>query len=171
MTLIRGAEELVHELVRRLNAGESFGNLKLNRLADKFFGGIRAKGIYTPRDSYDALETAVNKFLLETMASKSELPVLQMLAELRDVLSRLPGQTSRTTEQIEFQQFSTPPTIAFIASRLADLQRGDVVLEPSAGTGSLALWPRGAGVKVVCNEINSRRQSLLRDVLGFDTFG
>jgi protein strawberry notch len=171
MTLIRGTEDLVHELVRRLNAGESFDNLKLNRLADKFFGGIRAKGTYTSSDSYDALETAVNKLLLETMASRSELPVLETLTELRDVLSRLPGQTSRTTEQIEFQQFSTPPTISFIASRLTDLQPGDVVLEPSAGTGSLAIWARLANVEVVCNEINPRRRFLLQDILGFNTFG
>jgi predicted RNA methylase len=169
--LICGTQELVHELVQRLKAGESLDNLKLKRLADKFFGGVRARGIYTSRDSYDALETSVNKFLLETMAAKSAFPVLETLEELRDILGRLPGQNSRTTEQIEFQQFSTPPTIAFIASRLADLQPGDVVLEPSAGTGSLAIWPRLANVRIICNEINARRRSLLQEILGFETFG
>lgn len=167
--LIPGMQELVHELVRRLQAGESFDNMKLKRLADKFFGGVPAGGIYTSRDSYDALETAVNKFLLETMASKPACSIQEKLSELRTLLSRLPGQTSRTSEQIEFQQFSTPPTIAFIASRLVDLQPGDTVLEPSAGTGSLAIWPRLAGATVICNEINPRRRALLKDVLGFET--
>ncbi|HET8887576.1 MAG TPA: strawberry notch family protein [Candidatus Angelobacter sp.] len=143
--------------------------MKLKRLADKFFGGVPAGGIYTSRDSYDALETAVNKFLLETMASKPACSIQEKLSELRTLLSRLPGQTSRTSEQIEFQQFSTPPTIAFIASRLVDLQPGDTVLEPSAGTGSLAIWPRLAGATVICNEINPRRRALLKDVLGFET--
>jgi protein strawberry notch len=171
LPLIHGTQELVDELVQRLKAGESLDNLKLKRLADKFFGGIRALGIYTSRDSYDALETAVNKFLLETVAARSELPVLETLRELRDILGRLPGQSSRTTEQIEFQQFSTPPTIAFIASRLADLQPGDVALEPSGGTGSLAIWARLPNVKVICNDINARRRCLLQEILGFDTFG
>src|SRR5580765_1862937 len=171
MKRIDGTQELVQELVHRLKAGESFDNMKLKRLADKFFGGIRAKGIYTSRDSYDALETAVNKYLLETMTAKAALPVPATLKELRQLLSRLPSQTSRTQEQIEFQQFSTPPTIAFIASRLMDLQPGDIVVEPSAGTASLAIWPRLAGARVICNEINPRRQALLKDVLGFETFG
>src|SRR5580765_6548863 len=171
MKRIDGTQELVQELVHRLKAGESFDNMKLKRLADKFFGGIRAKGIYTSRDSYDALETAVNKYLLETMTAKAALPVPATLKELRQLLSRLPAQTSRTTEQIEFQQFSTPPTIAFIASRLMDLQPGDVVLEPSAGTGSLAIWTRLPGAGIICNEINQRRRSLLQEILGFDTFG
>jgi hypothetical protein len=167
--LIRGTEELVQELVQRLRAGESFANLKLKRLADNFFGGVRARGTYTSRDSYDALETAVNKFLLETMASKPGCPIQETLTELRMLLDRLPAQTSRTTEQIEFQQFSTPPTIAFIASKLIDLQPGDVVLEPSAGTGSLAIWPRLAGAEIICNEINPRRRALLEEALGFET--
>jgi hypothetical protein len=170
MTLIDGSQELVQDLVRRLRAGESFDNMKLKRLADKFFGGIRAKGTYTSRDCYDALEAAVNKFLLETIAAKAALPASSTLSELRHLLGRLPAQTARTTEQIEFQQFSTPPTIAFIASRLVDLQPGDIVLEPSAGTGSLAIWPRASGARVVCNEINSRRGALLKEILGFETF-
>lgn len=170
MNLIDGTPELVHELAQRLKAGESFDNIKLKRLADKFFGGIRSRGVYTPRDSYDAMETAVSKFLLETLATKPALPVLETLMELRTLLSRLPAQTARTTEQVEFQQFSTPPTISFIASRLMDFQPNDICLEPSAGTGSLAIWPRLSGTRVVCNEINPRRHALLKDVLGFETF-
>ncbi len=168
MNLIDGTPELVHELAQRLKAGESFDNMKLKRLADKFFGGVRTGGVYTPRDSYDAMETAVNKFLLETLATKPALPVLETLTELRTLLSRLPTQTARTVEQVEFQQFSTPPTIAFIASRLMDFQPNDICLEPSAGTGSLAIWPRLSGTRVVCNEINPRRHALLKDVLGFE---
>jgi hypothetical protein len=171
MKLIDGMQPLVQELTQRFRAGESLDNTKLKRLADKFFGGVRAKRVYTPRDSYDAMETAVNQFLLETMAGRSAFPVLDTLAEMRGLLNRLPGQTSRTTDQTELQQFSTPPTIAFIASRLADIQPGDVCLEPSAGTGSLGIWPRIAGARVVCNEIHPRRQALLKDVLGFETLG
>src|SRR5258708_4695926 len=167
---IQGFHAFINEIRKRLSAGESFDNPKLTRLADQFFGGTRIKGVYTPRDAYDALETAVNKFLLETIAQKLS-GTNPALPELRALLARLPTQTARTTEQTEFQQFSTPPTIAFVAANLLSLQPGDLVLEPSAGTGSLAIWPRSAGAKVICNEINPRRRALLTSVLGFETFG
>jgi hypothetical protein len=169
--LIQGTKELVCDLIQRLGAGESFDNARLKRLADQFFDGSRASGVYTVRDAYDSLETAVNGFLLGSAGTKPRQGSSDMLADLRSLLDRLPPQTARTAEQVEFQQFSTPPTIAFVASQLLDVQPDDIVLEPSAGTGSLAIWPRLAGAKVVCNEINSRRRALLEDVLGFETFG
>jgi hypothetical protein len=168
--LMKGIPELVEELIKRLSRGESFDNPRLKRLADQFFGGTRINGVYTSRDAYDAAETAVNKFLLETVAPQLK-GMDRALPELRALLARLPTQTARTTEQTEFQQFSTPPTLAFVAAKLLDLQPADIVLEPSAGTGSLAIWPRSAGVKVICNEINARRRALLTNVLGFETFG
>src|SRR6185369_13089017 len=38
-----------------------------------------------------------------------------------------------------------------------------------AGTGSLAIWPRAVGARVICNETGSRRNSLLRCVFNFDS--
>jgi 16S rRNA G1207 methylase RsmC len=43
-------------------------------------------------------------------------------------------------------------------------------LEPSAGTGSLAIWPRSIGAQIICNEINPRRNALLTQELGFETY-
>ena len=40
----------------------------------------------------------------------------------------------------------------------------DVVLEPSAGTGDLAIWPKMAGAKVVLNELSERRRELLSNL-------
>jgi hypothetical protein len=101
MNLIPGTRELVQAVLDLLKTGESLGNQKLNRIAEECFGGARARGVHTPRDSYDALETAVNQFLLEEMASRSALPVSETLKELRDLLGRLPEQTSRTTAEPE----------------------------------------------------------------------
>ena len=50
--------------------GESFDNKRLRELSNQFLGGTRAQGVWTPRDAYDALETAVNKFVLDTMGQK-----------------------------------------------------------------------------------------------------
>jgi predicted RNA methylase len=163
----RRMQALVHEIATRLACGESFDNPRLRELADIAFGGTVAQGAYTSRDAYDAQEAAVNTYLLETGG-----PLLgkdtEAFSTLDQLTARLATQTDRTLEQTELQQFSTPPSLAFLAARLLDLQPGDIVLEPSAGTGSLAIWPRLAGANVLCNEINERRRGLLQS-LGFST--
>jgi predicted RNA methylase len=173
LDLLPGTSTLVAELQQRLSAGECFDNPKLTEAATRNFGGNRAMGKYTPRDAYDALETAANKYLLESKAHE----LMQMDGKeaisfhLRLFIEQLPRQTDRTTEQIELQQFSTPPALAYLAARVSNPQASDVVLEPSAGTASLAIWPRSIGARVVCNEINARRRALLIEELGFQVYG
>ena len=83
-----------------------------------------------------------------------QMDVTEALASvLRPLTKRLPRQSDRTLEQTELQQFSTPPTLAYLAARILNPQADDIVLEPSAGTGSLAIWPRAIGAQVICNEI------------------
>src|SRR5437764_13013596 len=170
--LVCNIHELITELEERIEDGEPFDNPKLTRTAERVFGGSRAQGRYSPRDAYDAVEIAVNNHLSETHA----LELMQMdLSEaltsvLRPLMHRLPRQTDRTLEQTERQQFSTPPTLAYLAARLLDPKPSDIVLEPSAGTGSLAIWPCAVGAKVICNETSLRRFSLLRCVLNFEPF-
>src|SRR5260370_32262345 len=143
--------------------GKPYKNPKLTKTADRLFGGTRAQGKYTSRDAYDALEIAVNSYLLERHARElMQMDVAEALASvLRPLMKRLPRQSDRTLEQTELQQFSTPPTIAYLAARLLNPKATDIVLEPSAGTGSLAIWSRAVGARVVCNEISPRRNALL----------
>jgi len=168
--LVCNIHELIAELEERIEDGEPFDNLKLTRTAERVFGGTRAQGKYTPCDAYDAAETAVNNYLLEKHARElMQMDVTEALASvLRPLMKRLPTQTDRTLEQNELQQFSTPPTLAYVAARLLNPKPDDIVLEPSAGTGSLAIWPRSVGAKVICNETSLRRFSLLQCVLNFD---
>ncbi len=170
--LIAGTNHLIRELIERLSAGESFDNPKFTEIANRNFGGSRAQGTYTPRDAYDALETAVNKYLLENKARElMRMDSKEAISfHLRPLTEQLPRQTDRTAEQTELQQFSTPPTLAYLAARVLNPQPSDIVLEPSAGTGSLAIWPRSIGARVLCNEINARRRALLIEELGFETF-
>jgi hypothetical protein len=76
-------------------------------------------------------------------------------------------QTRRDHVQIEFQQFSTPPALAFLADTAAGVCTGMTVLEPSAGTGNMAVFARRAGAHVDTNEIDPRRRDLLR-LQGFE---
>src|SRR6266536_3148726 len=168
--LICNIHELIAELEERIEDGEPFDNPKLTRTADRLFEGTRAQGKYTPRDAYDAVEIAVNNHLSEKHARElMQMDLSEALASvLRPLMKRLPRQCDRTLEQSELQQFSTPPTLAYLAARLLNPKPSDIVLEPSAGTGSLAIWPRSIGAKVICNETSLRRNSLLRSVLNFD---
>ena len=168
--LLPGTEPLIEEIHQRLLAGQSVNNRTLTEIADKAYAGSRARGTYTARDAYDATETAVNK-LLETKASElMTMRVTDALSQtLRPLTERLPRQADRTREQVQFQQFSTPPALSYIAARLLNASPTDIVLEPSAGTGSLAIWPRAIGARVVCNEISPRRRMLLDQILGFET--
>jgi hypothetical protein len=170
--LVCNIHELITELEERIEDGEPFDNPKLTRTAERVFGGSRAQGRFTPRDAYDAVEIAANSYLFEKHAEElMQMDVTEALASvLRPLMQRLPRQTDRTLEQTELQQFSTPPTLAYLAARLLNPKPDDIVLEPSAGTGSLAIWPRSIGAKVICNETSLRRFSLLRCVLNFDPF-
>jgi len=73
----------------------------------------------------------------------------------------LPGQTVRSEEQIELQQFATPPRIAWILARACALAPDETLLEPSAGTGMLAVWAQRAGARLILNEISPQRRECL----------
>ena len=160
--LVCNIHELITELEERIEDGEPFDNPKLTRTAERVFGGSRAQGRYTPRDAYDAVEIAVNNYLLEKHARRANADGRDRSACFRpaSIDEATTATKDRTLEQTELQQFSTPPTLAYLAARLLESKADDIVLEPSAGTGSLAIWPRAIGAKVICNETSLRRNSL-----------
>ena len=122
------------------------------------FGCTAATGQWSQRDSFQMLEMAALRWLLQAKLPSSAEPVLALLNEFE---ARLPTHTVRSEEQIEHQHFSTPISLAWLAARFGDIQSDDVVLEPSAGTGMLAVWARQAG-SVQLNEIDPIRLEILR---------
>jgi hypothetical protein len=123
------------------------------------------------KQAYDAVEAAINAGIAERpelAAKKANVP--KKIGKLRDLINRIAAtQTTRTEGQDAAQQFSTPPHLAYVAALAADIQKGQVVLEPSAGTGSLASFAKAAGATVVTNEIDPGRRWLLRQQ-GFEPF-
>ncbi len=51
----------------------------------------------------------------------------------------LPSRQVRSEAQVELQQFSTPPMLAWLTAKAAAVNAHDTLLEPSAGNGALAL--------------------------------
>ncbi len=139
----------------------TFGNPAVSRLAREIFG--RSAG--HARDAYDSAEAGFNIYI-----ERAGLDLSDPYAALEWLVAeqaRLPRQTRRDEVQVEFQQFSTPPAQAFVLVQAAGLRPGMNVLEPSAGTGNIAVLARLSGAEVDTNEIDERRLSLL-SLQGFE---
>lgn len=135
-------------------------NGTLNELADEHLGHSAGNA----RDLYDAVEAGVNMYLAESGLDLFDAPgAVDSLTTLQD---RLPRQTRRDAKQVELQQFSTPPAEALLVVSAAALRPGMTVLEPSAGTGNIAVLARLADAQVDTNEIDERRRALL-ELQGF----
>jgi hypothetical protein len=156
---------LVNKLSEHLKSGKSFKNTReLLDIADEVYGGTVAEGKYGIRDAYDALETAMNKHLEQSGLPDDPKEAIKFLNEQQQ---KLPTQTVRTQEQIELQQFSTPPSEAYLVAKLTGVKEGMKALEPSAGTGNIATMMKLIGGNVHVNEIAEGRRENLK-ILGFE---
>jgi len=133
----------------------ALNNAALSQLAREILGS----SVGHARDTYDAAEAGFNIYLQRVGLDLSNTPAAidKLLAEQ----SRLPLQNRRDQHQIEFQQFSTPPPEALLVVKAAALCEGMTVLEPSAGTGNIAVLARMSGAQIETNEIDPRRMNLL----------
>ena len=159
---------LAQRLHERLADGEPLTPRQLSAEATDVFGGTQAEGKWLSKDAYDALEVAVNLHLRERESSAwtglTPEAAAQKARDLTRLVQRLPTQTRRDEEMDEFQQFSTPPALAFVANWSANIRAEDIMLEPSAGNGDLAIWSELAGAKLMLNELSERRRELLMDL-------
>ena len=84
-----------------------------------------------------------------------------MLSKIADFL---PTYTRRSEEMQSYQQFSIPIPFGLAAVAAAALQPGDRVLEPSAGTGLLAILAEISGASLTLNELVETCAGLLRQL-------
>jgi hypothetical protein len=84
--------------------------------------------------------------------------------DLVDLYFRMPTLGTRTSTSIAQQAYSTPVPLAYVASRLAGINAGTTVYEPSAGNGALLIGAKSD--LIVANELNPDRHRNLRAVFG-----
>ncbi len=138
----------------------------LRQIMTEFFGGTDAEGLWLWKDAYDATEAAQVLFLRKfgpAIVSGTHSRRLT-LAMLTKVANLVPTHTRRSEESHALQQFSTPIPLAYVASRAARITAADVVLEPSAGTGLIAIFAELAGARLALNEYAAARHSLLQQL-------
>ena len=157
--LLAAAERLLPGLER----GRAIDAGTLRAAMTAAFGGSDAEGVWSWKLAYDAGEAAQVLFLRRfgpAMLARAASPAA-FLAMLERVAMLLPSQTRRSEESQARQQFSTPLPLAGVVAAAAALTPADRVLEPSAGTGLLAVFAELAGTNLVLNELADTRAALL----------
>ncbi|HEY1244681.1 MAG TPA: strawberry notch family protein [Hyphomicrobiaceae bacterium] len=150
-------------LLPALERGHRIDATRLRAAMEEASGGSDTVGSWHWKSAYDACEAAAVLFLRRfgrTMAARAGScdALLPMLAK---VAALLPSHTRRSEEGETYQQFSTPLPLAFVAATAASIAPADHVLEPSAGTGLLAIFGELAGASLVLNELAEARAGLL----------
>ncbi|MCP3461091.1 bifunctional class I SAM-dependent methyltransferase/DEAD/DEAH box helicase [Bradyrhizobium sp. CCGUVB23] len=156
---IRAARQLLTDLER----GRRIDAAVLRGAMEAAFGASDAAGAWNWKTAYDACEAATVLFLRKfgpAMRTKagSTAAMLPMLAK---VASCLPTHTRRSEDSQALQQFSTPIPLGLAACTAAAVTPADRVLEPSAGTGLLAIFAELAGGGLILNELAEPRAELL----------
>src|ERR1700730_7634692 len=158
-------------LAQLLGQGRAADSRALRSAMETVFCGSDAEGAWVWKDAYEALEAAQVLFLRKfgaamrtraaSTAASGSSPGQAMLEMLTRLAARLPSQTRRSEESEQLQQFSTPIPLGFAAAQAAALTPADLVLEPSAGTGLLAIFAELAKARLALNEIAGTRAGLL----------
>ena len=149
-------------LLPRLERGTPIDTGFLRIAMESAFGGSDAEGLWDWKLAYDAGEAAQILFLRKFGAALMRETPLAALTMIERIGSLLPSHTRRSEVSQALQQFSTPAGLAFVAAVASAITPGDLVLEPSAGTGLLAIHAENHGARLMLNELGGTRAALLR---------
>jgi len=153
-----------NRILAGLERGITIETRILRQAMEEAFGGSDAEGFWSWKDAYEACEAAQVLFLRKygrAMQEKAASPVA-LLSMISRIAGLLPTHTRRSEESQSLQQFSTPTPLALVAAIAAGITPDDVVLEPSAGTGLMAIFAEIMGARLALNEIAETRVALLR---------
>jgi len=150
-------------LLPHLEHGQRIDAPILRAAMETAFGASDTTGAWDWKTAYEACEVATVLFLRkygDPLFRKAGSPAaaLPMLAKVANLL---PTHTRRSEESQSFQQFSTPVPLGVAALTAAAITPADRVLEPSAGTGLLAVLAEIAGGALMLNELADTRADLL----------
>ena len=128
-------------LLPHLERGQRVDAAMLRAAMETAFGASDADGAWDWKTAYDACEAATVLFLRKfgpAMRAQAASPAA-MLPMLAKIAGLLPTHTRRSEESQALQQFSTPIAARPRGERRRRDHAGRLVLEPSAGTGLLAI--------------------------------
>jgi predicted RNA methylase len=153
-------------LLPHLQAGRRIDAVILRAAMEDAFGASDAHGAWDWKTAYEACETALVLFLRKfgsAIQARAGSPAA-MLPLFTKIAALLPTHTRRSEDSQTYQQFSTPITLGLCVSAAAAMTPADTVLEPSAGTGLLAIFAELAGATLNLNELAETRSALLGEL-------
>ncbi|CAI2932206.1 strawberry notch family protein [Aminobacter niigataensis] len=154
---------VAHRLLALLERGQRIGSADLRAAMETAFDASDATGAWDWKTAYEACECATVLFLHKfgcALFNKADTTVARLSA-LSKITGLLPTHTRRSEESQALQQFSTPVPLGLAAIAAAAITPRDVVLEPSAGTGLLAILAKISGGSLLLNELAETRADLL----------
>lgn len=127
------------QLLPTLEAGEAVATARLRTVMTDAFGASDAEGAWDWKTAYDVCEAAQTLFLRRFGPAMLARGERRALALIERVTALLPTHTRRSEAGQALQQFSTPAGFSYVAAVAASIGAGETLLEPSAGTGMLAI--------------------------------
>ena len=175
-------QDLMDFAKREEKADENKPVRRIDTLSDAFQEKLQSEGFKSIAEARKLAKefsgTEDNKLIEESMELalvreardivSKDIPAAEKFDKLLDLYNKQPKLETRTSESIKNQAYSTPLPLAYVASRLAGVNKEVSVLEPTAGNGALVMEANPK--KTVVNEINRVRRDNLK-ALGFDTKG
>jgi len=150
------------QIARRLADGCHLTRPDISGLFAKDTGALDWGSAWTIDDYNNATEIGAMLWLRESSRIDLATSVHEAEARFDWLEAALPPRHVRSEAQVELQQFSTPPMLAWLMAKAAAVSAQDTLLEPSAGNGALSLWGSVQNASLVLNEIDPAR----RDGLG-----
>jgi hypothetical protein len=150
-------------LTPQLNRSRPLDRRLVANVMTTTFGGSDTEGAWLWRDAYDAVEAALVLQIrrLAPQIGRLEDAPAEIVALLANLAELSLTHSRRSEEQLALDQFSTPPQLGALAVLAAQVRPGDQVLEPSAGTGLLAILAEACGASLTLNEVSAGRAGLL----------
>jgi predicted RNA methylase len=152
-------------LLTSLAKGEALDARLLRAAMEQVTGGSDADGAWCWKDACEASEAACVLFLRSygrALLAKTSGDGPKLASLLKRIEELLPSHTKRSEDSVRLQQFSTPIGIGEAMARAALLVSSDTILEPSAGTGLLAIHAELRGATLVLNELAETRHGILK---------
>ncbi len=140
------------------NGGNYNSIVEARKHASQFDGKLFNAGTEKAKQLEETIEAAAVTVAREIV--QENITPQEKFDKLLDLQDRMPNLNTRTSTSIKNQAYSTPLSLAYIASELAGINQNTTVFEPTAGNGALII---GANPKnVIANEINGIRANFLK---------
>jgi len=162
-TFVERLVQAARTLLPCFETGKSIDAKTLRTAMEDAFAASDTSGAWVWKDAYDAAEVAQIMMIKRygALMRKQAASPAQFLSMIERLSALAPSHTRRSEDSVRLQQFSTPLPLAAIVAEAAGFRATDLVLEPSAGTGMLAVFAKSAGAGLALNELAETRREVL----------